>query len=307
MQTLMKSQLKIDKLTAGLLIILMLIIGITIGQLAFHIDWDKIAKNAHADFCMKTCKERLAKEGKPFVPNVKKDSKTTIATTKAKSKVVGTKLVTTTTSTTQQSSNMKNFIAIELNDSCLHLSKQNLSSRCPPSKDLEKFDTTDQKTSGKFDYDKNGFYHRGKASYTNYELSYPSTQYPLVVCVDCSTTILGHAKKIFVGATDFVYTKKSERKISNNTRYEYYSRYVDACNEARVSWNPSLIEDTIHYLDSGCRSTSFDEKSKVQTPLSKLTYNGQHYQYIKWLEDAKKSAKESADAYCKKEGSKCSK
>ena len=182
-----------------------------------------------------------------------------------------------------------NFITVELVGTCLTLAKANLTSiKCPTYRDLYVFDTTNPKISGKF-FDDNGFYHRGKPFYKNYQLSYTKADYPWVVCVDCSQQILSQSKQIIVKGSDYKYTSKSEGVMYNNTRNEYSQRYVESCNIATIAYSDFLLNDTINYLKSGCTKTDFKEKTTIIKPYIKHDIKtSQAYKYQKFIEDAKK-------------------
>ena len=203
-----------------------------------------------------------------------------------------------------------NFITVELAPTCLRLAKLNASSLCPTYSDLEAFDTTNKKTAGKFSFD-GLYYHRGEPLYKNYQFSYPVHKYPLVVCVDCSENIIKSSKIIFVKSSgDFKYVLKSQHKLINFTRYENEARYIDDCFVATIAWSPTLLNDTIHFMNSGCKgnmtkAVGFNETKSILMKPSKLTYDGQWYQHLKFLEQAKKDAQKRAEEYCKKQGSKC--
>ena len=203
-----------------------------------------------------------------------------------------------------------NFLVIDLTPPCLNLAKVNLTSQCPTYKELEPFDTTNQKSSGKFFYD-GLFYHRGEAKYKNYQFLYPSFKYPSVVCVDCSDVISQGSKIIHVkSSNNFAYVLKSQHSVKNFTRSQNEERFVDSCFSATISWNPILLNDTIKYLQSGCKASfnstiHFNETKSIYMKPSKLTYDGQWFKHLKFVEQAKKDAKEKAESYCKKAGSKC--
>ena len=185
-----------------------------------------------------------------------------------------------------------NFITVELVGSCLTLAKANLTSTsCPTYRDLQVFDTTNQKISGKF-FDDNGFYHRGKPMYKNYQLSYQKADYPWVVCVDCSKQIMMQSKQIIVKGANYHYTLNTDSKIINNTRNEYSQRFVDGCMTATIAYSDFLLNDTINYLKSGCTETNFKEKTTIIKPYIKHDIStSKAYKDQKWLEAAKKLAK----------------
>ena len=72
-----------------------------------------------------------------------------------------------------------------------------------------------------------------------------------------------------------------------------------------IRWNATLVEDTINYIKSDCKTTNFKEKITVHMNTTKPTYDGYGYGLAKWYENAKKLADESAKAYCMKNGTKC--
>ena len=194
-----------------------------------------------------------------------------------------------------------NFVVIEPSRTCLAQLKANLTTKCPDMKELEKFDTTIQKISGKFEYDKNGFYHRGKPQYKNYQLSYQPTKYPLVVCVDCSEQIFKVSKRIIIEASNYTYTDNKDNTIKNFTRYEYRNISVKGCQEVTMAYNPVLLNATINYLKNGCTDKDFNKKIEIyMTPKpigDKMQYK--EYQYQAALKEKIKQAQELAKLKCK--------
>lgn len=178
-----------------------------------------------------------------------------------------------------------NIIVLDLSNTCLKLLKANLKNGCLSYKDLAYFDNTNQKYSGKF-FDDNGFYHRGKSLINNHEIVYKYSN-NTIICADCPGKIAMQTRTIIVEPPGFVYTLNSD-KLLNNTRYEYHDRYVDDCYNARISSDIRLLDDTIDYMKSGCKTTNFHEKVTIVKPYSKLNYDGPYYQYLKWLDAAKK-------------------
>lgn len=184
---------------------------------------------------------------------------------------------------------VSNMIVIELSPACIATLKSNMPNKCLSYEDLASFDNTNQVYSGKFVTD-NGFFHRSKPMISNHEIVYRWTN-ATIICVDCYGKPLTQAKSILVEPNTRSYTLDSDKRIVNNTRYDYHDRYVQDCFKARVSSSMALIQDTITYLESGCKQTGFHEKETVVKPYSKLDYTGSFYQYLKWLDAAKKASK----------------
>ena len=253
--------------------------------------------------CMATCQAELAKQAQaPTAPTEPTKTSPHKATTTTKTYKVASLVATGKITQTYG-----NFITVELSQTCLTQLKNNVTTKCPSYKDLQQFDTTDPKNAGKFEYDKKGFYHRGKPLYNNYQLSYHPTKYPLVVCVDCSEQIMRTSKNIIIEAVSFVFKNNKDNVIKNFTRYEYSNRDVKDCDSARISYSPAMLNDTIYYLASNCKDTKFNmTKSIYMTPKSigdLMQYKA--YKYQKSLQDKIKEAQELAKAYCNRNGSKC--
>jgi hypothetical protein len=261
-----------------------------------------VLQNADA-LCLATCQADLAKET-PAKPEVKNQTNNSV--TKSGSTIKSYK-VASLVATGKITKTYGNFITIELSQTCLTQLKNNVTTKCPSYKDLQKFDTTDPRNAGKFESDKKGFYHRGKPLYNNYQLSYHPTKFPIVVCIDCSEQIMRTSKNIVIEAVNFVFKNNKDHLIKNFTRYEYSNRDVKDCMTARISYSPALLNDTIYYLASNCKDTKLNmTKSIYMTPKpigDRMQYKA--YQYQKSLQDKIKEAQELAKAYCNRNGSKC--
>jgi len=173
-------------------------------------------------------------------------------------------------------------IAVQLTKMCLLQT-----GKCPSYADLVKYDTTDQKTIGKF-VDTPTF-HRAKSP-----IKLPSnalkglTNY--VICVDCPSDVLYKSKVITISNNKLTYTKDSDKKIVNNTRYEYIGRAInEGCSAATIYYDDLLLNDTINYLKSDCKETSFNEKITIKPALTKHDIKTtKMWKYKMMIEEAKK-------------------
>ena len=159
--------------------------------------------------------------------------------------------------------------------------------KCPTYADLTKYDTTDQRSIGKFvDIP---YPHRAKSP-----IKLPSntlkTLTDYVVCVDCPDDVLFKSKVITISNNKLTYTKDSDKKIVNNTRYEYIGRAVDeGCDYATIFYDDILLVDTINYLKSDCKETNFNEKITIKPALTKHDIKTtKMWKYKKMIEEAKK-------------------
>jgi len=173
-------------------------------------------------------------------------------------------------------------IAVQLTKMCLLQT-----GKCPSYADLVKYDTTDQKAIGKFV--DTPFPHRAKSP-----LKLPSnalkglTDY--TICVDCPDDVLFKSKVITISNNKLSYTKDSDKKIVNNTRYEYIGRAIDeGCSSATIYYDDVLLVDTIDYLKSDCKETSFNEKITIKPALIKHDIKTtKMWKYKMMIDEAKK-------------------
>lgn len=217
---------KFDKTMGALLVILMLIIGMSIGGYIYQ------SKLAH---------------GESY--NL---GKITIGTIAGTPKLIG----------------------ITLSQTCITLVKSNSTDDdCPSYKDLIKYDNTNQFISGKF-VTTNGFFHRANmASSSNnnfhhYQM-YGSNKTLIMIDPDQPSMVYGQTITIVPHGLVWVSTVDP---IKNNIRTQYHDRSVSSdCKTAKVTNKNflfgnrtiSLLNDTIAYLESGCKITSFNNTQTI--------------------------------------------
>lgn len=173
-------------------------------------------------------------------------------------------------------------IAIEYSQACLALLKSKTQTSCPTLYELKKFDTSNQKISGKFEI-KNQTWIRTKPQVTNHYMFY-TDQKNKAVCVACQIDLINPdiVQVIFIEPSGFSYLKHNfstvvESNVSINSTVNvnyrdasltiFYDRYVDdGCNTANMDYSTSLMADTIGYLKSGCTVTNFNKTSTSVVP-----------------------------------------
>ena len=184
--------------------------------------------------------------------------------------------IVTIISQVQQAEAAPNFVSITLSDAC------DRSKDCPKVDDLIKYDTSNQKMSGKF-FD--GL--RGKPQIKNHYLFY---KYDTVFVEPDYGTLVRSKQIIIEPPIHMWYKMNRDQKVINNTIIDYHNRFIDSCSIARISWDESILQDTINYLQSGCKAEKkYEEKQVIKRIDTKHNYKeSQKYkleQYQKWVKD----------------------
>jgi len=158
---------------------------------------------------------------------------------------------------------------------------------CPTYQALAISDNTNHGYYGKLVNDSNGFIHRSKPTAPNYYNVIHEKDW--VIAVDPTQQFIDglQTKMIIVmpPGTLTGYTNPNESVGNNHTRTEYHDRYVDSiCKEARIAYTPELYQDTIYYLESGCKNTTYNDHTVKQTGNKPVTldnpYSTLHYQSL---------------------------
>lgn len=161
--------------------------------------------------------------------------------------------------------NTPDLITVDLSSQCLALLKQNQTGDCTTYQKIFKYDNSNQIISGKFVLT-NGFFHRLPTRTINHWGMYPPGSW--VVMIDPDYNAIIHSKEITIVPT-LNYINKDESVGSNHTINEYQQRYtMPNCSGAEIVYSDFLLNDTIHYLESGCTKTNFTEKVVKSTPHS---------------------------------------
>lgn len=172
------------------------------------------------------------------------------------------------------------LIGIQLSQACVKMETNHVKSNCLSYDTLKQFDRTNSLLAGPWVNDT--WYHRA-APHNTYQLYNLD---PWVVFVDPSSDYTTHSKMIIVQSSNFTFINPAEIVGANHTRTEYHNRFVSSCNEALVAPNLFLINDTINYLKSGCKTTNYNDTVKVSTPAFQWSYDNpystlHYYNYLK--------------------------
>ena len=96
---------------------------------------------------------------------------------------------------------------------------------------------------------------------------------PIVVMVDPDPDYTTISKMIIIQADNFTYINPGEGIGNNHTRNEYQNRFVGNCEVATVAPIIPLINDTLHYLESDCKTTKYTDKVIIQTGNKPFDYS----------------------------------
>lgn len=142
------------------------------------------------------------------------------------------------------------ILLISLSNTCEILDKHNMKG-CPPVKDLIKYDNSNQLVSGQF-VSHNGIYTRNPPQLKHNWLAYQYSNHT-IICVECAfdVTATDKSKQIIIQPNSFSFVNKSETE-SNNAYYNFIGRSMQGCDTATIANLPGLLNDTIHYMLSGC-------------------------------------------------------
>lgn len=164
-------------------------------------------------------------------------------------------------------------LLISLSQTCEVLNKNGIRG-CPSVQNLTKYDTSNQKISGKFVND-NGLYHRTYPQMKNNWLAYVYSKTP-IVCVECyfDVTATSKSKQIIIQPNSFTYVNKTESEDKNKL-YDYTGRYMQGCDIATIGNVPGLLDDTISYMLHGCVSgtTTFHTMINHTRTLQPFSYD----------------------------------
>jgi len=174
-----------------------------------------------------------------------------------------------------------NIIIVSLSESCIRINEQGPNHSCPKLNSLVSFDTSNQLISGKFDHSGNAWV-RLPPEVKNHYLFYQYLN-KTVVCVDCyyPGKLTDAFQTITIEPNGFVWVNPLEQK-NNGQILTHHDRYVsENCKTASISFTPFILNDTISYMQSGCKITHYNNNNtstlkdtpfEMKNPFSSLIY-----------------------------------
>ena len=162
-------------------------------------------------------------------------------------------------------------LLVKLSKTCETLNKLNQTG-CPKVSSIIKYDTSNQKISGKF-ITKNGITIREPPQVKNNWLYYTNSD-KMIICVECTFDVTSstQAKQIIIEPDYFTYIDKNAI-VTKNLWSSYSNRYMQGCDVATIGNIPGLLNDTINYMLSNCTKTSFNTTSNHVIPDQPWSYD----------------------------------
>lgn len=146
------------------------------------------------------------------------------------------------------------IIMVIPSESCQKVIKYHMKSDCPTDDMLIKYDTSNQLISGHF-ITKDGITVRTNPEVKNHWVWYKNE----TVCVDCTGDFMNPDlyKMIIIEPHGFTFIDKYAL-VPNHQWNSYSDRHMAGCNTATIAYSDSLLNDTIHYMESNCTITKFN-------------------------------------------------
>lgn len=155
-----------------------------------------------------------------------------------------------------------NLIGIQLSETCLRMIQNNVTNTCLTYKQLKPLDTTNPLLAGKWT-DK-PYTHRLPPLVKNTYSFNDST----IVMVDPNLDFSTRARMLIVTDDNFTWVNKAE--VSTNgglTTHEFLNQYASLnCDEAKVPSDFNLVNETLHYLESGCTHSDYNNTVTITHP-----------------------------------------
>jgi len=179
-------------------------------------------------------------------------------------------------------------IGIQLSRSCITMIQANMTTSCPSYEDLYKLGLDDSiYGTGDFEFDENGYFHRGPSQYKNVHELYRYDDYHIIL--DPPALIASRAKIIIINPDLPVYIPIGEYVKVNHQRVLAHDRYVEDCHTATITsknWS-DLLADTVFYLRNGCTKTVFDTREIIQDHITEMDFTtSAKYKHDMWVKES---------------------
>lgn len=159
------------------------------------------------------------------------------------------------------------LIGIQLSQTCLVMEKYNITSHCLTYDKIKKFDNTNPLFAGK--WESKPYYHRDKPRVMNHYNFNPNK---FIIMADPNPDFTTRARMIIVWDSNFTWTDSNGTSSKGIIKVNI-NRYVDNCETATVAPNLWLINDTIHYLESDCNKTKYNDTKIIYVKQHPFSFN----------------------------------
>ena len=171
------------------------------------------------------------------------------------------------------SSNITSFasssplIGIQMSQACMIMLKNHIPNYCITYDKIAFLDNTNPLFAGM--WIEKPYLHRADARVSNHYKFNPHT---FVVMVDPNPDFEIRAKMIIIQSQNFTWINPDETS-SNGIRIEHHNRFVSNCSYALVAPDLSLINDTVNYLENGCKNTKYNDAVKIVIQMKPFSMN----------------------------------
>lgn len=163
------------------------------------------------------------------------------------------------------------LLVVSYSQTCENMIKNNISG-CPTLQSMVQYDTSNQLISGKLII-QGDHYIRTNPQVKNHWLWYEGKT-KTSVCVECIMDIASsqESQNIIIQPISYSFADKNQNIVTNKLSY-LNDRFMQGCDTATISNIPGLLNDTIHYMLSGCTQTSFNGNVTKSVHVSAWEYN----------------------------------
>jgi len=159
------------------------------------------------------------------------------------------------------------LIGIQNSQACMIMLKNHIPNKCITYDQITFLDNTNPLFAGL--WIEKPYLHRADARVSNH---YKFNMHPFVVMVDPNPDFEIRSKMIIIQSQNFTWINPDEIS-SNGIRIEHHNRFVSNCSYALVAPDVALINDTVNYLENGCKSTNYNDIFKIVTHLKPFSMN----------------------------------
>lgn len=180
-------------------------------------------------------------------------------------------------------------IGLELSKACYQALASHSLTSCPTILGLKKWDNSATWLSGGFGYDKNSVYSRLPSKMSN-TYSYYFYLNHTTILVDPPKDLADKIPiiEIYSVLPTFADVHGVDLEAPNGVRTLHKDRFVVDCNSLiAIRYNYQILNDTIHYVESGCKQTNLKTDIEIAAPLTKVDpTSSQAWRNQQWTKQA---------------------
>lgn len=171
------------------------------------------------------------------------------------------------------------LIGIQESQTCDKLLQLHLHNNCIPYDKVKVFDNTNPVIAGQWVND-SGYYHRLAPRVLNH---YKFNQNRFVIMVDPNPDFTAMARMVYLNDGNFTWINPDDNSSQGQLTITHLNRSVLNCDTATVAPNLWLINDTIHYMESGCIKTSYNDTRFTYHAMQPFLMDTNNMKTVNWL------------------------